>query len=252
MKGWLFVLCSLLLASRAIAAPCQLRFAAENDFPPHLIRDDDAHWHGQSVELLQALAAKVGCQVQFVSSPWLRALVQLKTGELDVISHFYKNTDREKDFYFIGPHHQEGIWLIGQPHDFQQVHTITDTKALQPKRRIAVLNGAYYGETFERYRRDPNFAAQLVPISSIQDKLALLNAGRVDGILEDRSVLRYWQQHKAKQAHRYQPIVLVYQAPVYFGFSKTSISPALFAKLQAAWQQLEAEHVIETLQQRYQ
>lgn len=253
MKGWSLVVVGVALSCIShIATACQWRFAAENDFPPHLIKVNDQHWRGQTVELLQALAAKVQCQVKFVSSPWLRSLVQLKNGELDVISHLYKNTEREKDYYFLGPHHLEGIWLIGRPEQFQQVHTLTDTLTLTPKPRIAVLNGAYYGETFSRTLRDANFAAQLVPISSIQDKLALLNAGRVDAILEDNSVLKYWQQHKAKNAALYQPIVQVYQAPVYFGFSKKTISAEQFAKLQLAWQQLVDAQTVQQIKQNYQ
>lgn len=252
LKGLPLLLLGLVCSALSFtAAACQWRFAAENDFPPHLIQVNEQHWQGQTVELLQALAAKAQCQIKFVSSPWLRSLVQLKNGELDVISHLYKNSEREKDYYFLGPHHLEGIWLIGKPEQFKGVHQLTDTLALNPKPRIAVLNGAYYGETFARTQRDANFAAQLVPISSIQDKLALLNAGRVDAILEDSSVLQYWQHHKAKNAALYQPIVLVYQAPVYFGFSKKTISAEQFAKLEAAWQQLVDAQAVQQIQQRY-
>lgn len=253
LKGWPLIIVGLVLSCIShVAAACQWRFAAENDFPPHLIKVNDQQWRGQSVELLQALAGKVGCDIQFVSSPWLRSLVQLKTGELDVISHFYKNTDREKDYYFIGPHHLEGIWLIGRPELFKQVQSLTDTLALNPRPRIAVLHGAFYGENFSRIQRDANFTAQLVPISSIQDKLALLNADRVDAILEDSSVLRYWQKHQAKNAALYQPIVQVYKAPVYFGFSKKTISAEQFARIQQAWQQLVDDQTVQDIQKKYQ
>lgn len=253
MKGWpKSVLALLCVAFSLQATACQLRFAAETDFPPHLIKNNEQHWHGQTAELLQALAAKVGCNIDYRSSPWLRSLMQLKSGELDVISHLYRNTECEKDYYFLGPHHLEAIWLIGKVADFKDVRTLTDTIHLKPAPRIAVLNGAYYGEDFAAVQRNPGFAALLVPISSIQDKLALLNADRVDAILEDRSVLHYWQHHKQKSADLYQPIVQVYQAPVYFGFSKKSISAAEFAKLQQAWLAMEKDQTVRSIQQRYQ
>lgn len=251
-SGYLWLLGILWLTLSNHSAACHLRFAAENDFPPHLIQTPNQQWQGQSVELLQALASRVGCSLEFRSSPWLRSLAQLKTGELDVISHLYRTPAREQEYYFIGPHHQEAIWLIGRREFFETAPTLADTPNLVPTPRIAVLNGAYYGDAFAALSQQPRFAAQLVPISSIQDKLALLNAGRVDAILEDRSVLGYWQQHHAKQAEQYRPIWLIYQAPVYFGFSKKSISPSQFQQLQQAWQQLEQTHQIQAIQQRYQ
>lgn len=253
MKGWLqFVISGLILAYTVQSSACELRFAAEVEFPPHLIQDQDLRWHGQSVELLQALAAKVGCQIDFRSSPWVRSLLQLKTGELDVISHLYHNAEREKDYYFVGPHHLEAIWLIGKPADFSGLKRLVDLTAIKPSGRIAVLNGAYYGEDFAALRTSPAFSAQLVTISSIQDKLALLNANRVDAILEDRTVLHYWQRENRKQAHFYQPILPVYEAPVYFGFSKKTISPAQYQALQRAWKEMVQDQTIQTIQSRYQ
>lgn len=253
MKGWLqFFVSGLMLVQSAQVSACEFRFAAEVEFPPHLIQDKDLRWHGQSVELLQALATKVGCKIDFRSSPWVRSLLQLKTGELDVISHLYHNAERDKDYYFIGPHHLEAIWLIGKPADFTGLKNLSDLSTIKPAGRIAVLNGAYYGENFAALSKEPAFAAQLVTISSIQDKLALLNANRVDAILEDRSVLHFWQRENRKQAHSYQPILQVYEAPVYFGFSKKSISKTQFEALQRAWKEIAQDQTIQTIQSRYQ
>jgi polar amino acid transport system substrate-binding protein len=80
------VVAMVLLCSASIQA-CVLRMAAETDFPPHLILREQG-WQGQSVELLQLLVKEVGCELEFVNSPWLRSLAQLKSGELDsVICH---------------------------------------------------------------------------------------------------------------------------------------------------------------------
>ena len=203
-----------------------LRMAAETDFPPHLILREQG-WQGQSVELLQLLAKEVGCELVFVNSPWLRSLAQLKSGELDLVSHLSYSDTRKADFAFIGPHHIESIWLIGDPSKLPKIEQLNDLSDKVDLERIAKLNGAYYGEQFELLEQKPFFARQLVSISSIQDKLALLEAGRVNAILEDQSVLHYWQTHQYKNAKNYQALVLVYQSPVYFGFSKTTLSLSL-------------------------
>jgi hypothetical protein len=44
----------------------------------------------------------------------------------------------------------------------------------------------------------------------------------------------------------------VYQSPVYFGFSKTTLSKAMLIKLQKAWQKLYEQGEIEKTVKRYQ
>lgn len=251
LKHLLSAVVPVLLFYCGLSHACVLRMAAETDFPPHLILKDQ-HWQGQSIELLQLLAKEVDCELQFINSPWLRSLAQIKSGELDLVSHLSYSEGRKTDFAFIGPHHIESVWLIGDPDKLPKVSNLKDLTHDVDLGRIAELNGAYYGEEFAVLKQNPFFARQLVSISSIQDKLALLEAGRVNAILEDHSVLHYWQSHKFNNADKYQPLVLVYQSPVYFGFSKTTLSKTMLVKLEKAWQRLYDRGDITKVVQRYQ
>ncbi len=248
-----WLVCLLLLASPLLAAesgPCRLRMSAETSFPPHLIRQDQ-QWTGLSVDLMQKLAAKVGCELAFVNSPWLRALQQSETGELDILSHLSFNPSRQSHFAFIGPHHIETIYLIGDPTRLPPLHSLNELTETVDLGRIATLYGAYYGEEFNLLSQSPHLTQQLVSISSIQDKLALLRANRVNAILEDLSVLHYWQQQQYPQANQYQPLLKVHQSPVYFGFSKASLSTAQLSALADAWQQLFEQGELTQIYQQY-
>lgn len=245
----LFVL--VLACCSGMTQACVLRMAAETDFPPYLMLKEQS-WKGQTVELAQLLAKEVGCELQFVNSPWLRSLAQIKSGELDLVSHLSYSEARTRDFAFIGPHHIESIWLIGNPAKLPKISALKDLSENVDLGRIAELNGAYYGNEFEQLKQKPFFARQLVNISSIQDKLALLEAGRVNAILEDDSVLHYWQTHQYKNAKNYQPLVLVYQSPVYLGFSKKTLSKTMLVNLQQAWQKLYEQGDVEKTVRRYQ
>ena len=240
-----------LLFGSGVTQACVLRAAAETDFPPHLILTEQG-WQGQSIELLNLLAKEVGCGLKFSNSPWLRSLAQTKAGQLDLVSHLAYNEARRNDFAFIGPHHIESIWLIGQPERLPPLSALADLSRTVDFGRIAELNGAYYGEEFAQLKLVPFFARQLVSISSIQDKLALLEASRVNAILEDVSVLRYWQAHHYTNAEKYQPLVLVYQSPVYFGFSKKSLSKTKLVQLEQAWQRLYDRGDLAKIVQRHQ
>lgn len=240
-----------ILLYSGLAHACVLRMAAETNFPPYLLLKDQS-WQGQTVELAQLLATEVGCELQLVDIPWLRALAQIKTGELDFVSHLSYSDARKKDFSFVGPHHMESMWLIGDPAKLPKFKALKDLGENVDLGRIAELIGAYYGEEFALLKQNPFFARQLVSISSIQDKLALLEAGRVNAILEDDTVLHYWQNQKYKNAEKYHPLVLVYQSPVYFGFSKNTLSKPMLIKLQKAWQKLYEQGDITKVVQRYQ
>ena len=233
-----------------ITHACVLRMAAETNFPPYQLLKQQ-RWEGQTVELARLLAAEVGCDLQFVDIPWLRSLAQIKSGELDLVSHMSYSGERGRDFAFVGPHHIESMWLIGNPDKLPKVSALKDLSENIDLGRIAELVGAYYGEEFALLKQNPFFARQLVSISSIQDKLALLEAGRVNAILEDESVLYYWQTHQYQNAEKYRPLLLVYKSPVYFGFSKKSLSKAMLVKLQKAWQKLYDQGVIDKTVKRY-
>lgn len=248
---WLFGLLLLSSVAGVAAEDCTLRMSVETDFPPHIIKQGE-QWSGLSVELMQKLAASVACKLEFVNSPWLRALQLSEAGELDILSHLSFNIERQPQFAFIGPHHNEAIYLIGDPTQLPaltQLHQLADDTDLG---RIAVLHGAYYGEDFKQLSSKPQLAQQLVVISSIQDKLALLRAGRVNAILEDISVLQYWQQQDYPQASMFQPLLKVYESPVYFGFSKKSLSAARIKALASAWQKLNDSGELKPIYAKYQ
>ncbi len=230
---------------------CTLRMSAETDFPPHLIQQQQ-QWTGLSVELMQRLALELNCELVFINSPWLRALQMSAQGELDVLSHLSVSNERRVQFAFIGPHHIESIYLVGDPGEISAPASLQQLADGVDLGSIATLHGAYYGEEFSRLSQQPTFARQLVSISSIQDKLALLRAKRVKAILEDVSVLHYWQQHHYPDAERYQPLLKVYESPVYFGFSKASLKESQLKQIAEAWQRLYQQGELNAIYQKYQ
>ncbi|MEO3876829.1 substrate-binding periplasmic protein [Rheinheimera fenheensis] len=235
----------------ATESDCTLRMSAETDFPPHLIQQQQ-QWTGLSVELMQRLAQELNCDLVFINSPWLRALQMSAQGELDVLSHLSVSNERKAQFAFIGPHHIESIYLVGDPSEISAPASLQQLAEGVDLGSIATLHGAYYGEEFSRLSQQPSFARQLVSISSIQDKLALLRAKRVNTILEDISVLQYWQQHKYPDAERYQPLLKVYESPVYFGFSKVSLSEKQLKHIADTWQRLYQQGELNAIYQKYQ
>ena len=226
---------------------CVLRFALDTSFPPHIVLTPQQP-EGLNVQMIRLLAAQVGCRVRFVNSPWARALKLLQQGEIDVISQLTYNQIRAKDIAFIGPHHQERMWLIADPAKVPPLRQLADLPQWPASLLIAVLNGGYFGPQLQQLRDDPVLQRRFYPMVSNQDKLALLESGRVQAVLEEELA---WFWRVKGQATVYRPLLLVHADPVYFGFSRVSVSPELLRRLDAAWLQLYQSGQLQQIRDYY-
>ncbi len=252
MVGWrgLGMLLGLALCPPAISAEppgCELRFALDTSFPPHIVLTSTQP-EGLNVQMIQALAAQVGCTVRFVHSPWARALKLLQQGEIDVVSQLTYNQTRAKAIAFIGPHHQERLWLIADPTKVPPLRQLADLPQWPASMVVAVLNGGYFGPQLQQLRDDPVLQRRFYPVVSNQDKLALLESGRVQAVLEEEFA---WYWRVKDKTTGYKPLLLVHADPVYFGFSRVSVGPAQLSKLAIAWQQLYDNGRLQQIRDRY-
>lgn len=249
MKQLVVTLLCLYLSLPAYS--CTLRMGIETSFAPYIIQQDDS-WRGLNVELLQRLAAEIGCELEFIHSPWLRSLKLIEQGELDVLSHLSYNLERSEQFAFIGPHQQEIIYLVGLPQAFPGLTELAKLKRAGTSGIIALLNGAYYGDELDSILNDAKNRTRFVFIRGNEDKQALLLNGRVHGVLEDIAAYHYWKKQAELPTSAYEPLFEVYQSPVYFGFSRKTLSPEQLQQLAVAWQRLYDNGSLSSIAQRYQ
>ncbi|WP_330129594.1 substrate-binding periplasmic protein [Alkalimonas cellulosilytica] len=245
-----FISSILILLLSLPAYSCQLRMGADSSFPPHL-NPNGSGWQGLSIELARALAEEAGCELVIYQSPWRRSLQLIAQGQLDMLSHLSFSEQRLADFRFIGPHHQETVVLIGDPKRLPALENLQQLATWPQELLLAILNGAYYGEAFEQLIALDDFGPTLVEIRSHEDKLALLDTGRVDAVLEDQSTLYHWRQTGQMQHRSYQQLLVVYQNPVYFGFSRHTISEEMAIRLDEAWQRLYQRGKLQQIRARY-
>ncbi|WP_397472278.1 substrate-binding periplasmic protein [Rheinheimera sp.] len=230
---------------------CVLRMGIETSFAPYIIQQDNS-WRGVNVELLQRLVQEIGCELEFIHSPWLRSLRLIEQGELDVLSHLSYNDERSKSFAFIGPHQLEKIYLVGLPQAFSGLSSVSQLRKAGTSGIIALLNGAYYGEELESVLNDAKNRTRFMFIRGNEDKQALLLNGRVHGVLEDIAAYHYWKKQSELPTAAYVPLFPVYQSPVFFGFNRKTLSVIQLKQLEQAWQKLYAEGTLQAILQTYQ
>lgn len=248
MRRIIFAMALLMACTPAVA--CTIRLGSELSFRPFIVYKND-HWQGVTIELLQMLVEDIGCQLEIIPSPWLRALRLVERGELDVLVHMTYSTERNNHFYFIGPHHLEQIYLVGAKHAFAGVTNVQQLKK-HGKGMIAYLNGSYYGEEMDKIINSKDSNSIFVAIVSNRDKISLLLNNRVEGVLDDLMAFTAWRDDLGEQNKTLKPILKVYENPVYFGFNKKTISADQFRKLAAAWQSRFADGSIQHIINKYQ
>ncbi|GGW57180.1 substrate-binding periplasmic protein [Alishewanella tabrizica] len=246
----LVIIAMIFLITSTSAAACSLRLGSEVSFRPFIDHKNE-RWQGVTIELLQMLAEDIGCQLDIIPSPWLRALRLVERGELDVLVHMTYSAARSKEFYFIGPHHLEEIYLVGADNAFAGITDVAQLKNYSTG-MIAFLNGSYYGQEIDDIISSHKSNNVFVPIVSNNDKILLLLNNRVDGVLDDIMAFIAWRDDMGRQDKNLKPILKVYETPVYFGFNKKTISKEQVEKLADAWQARFADGSIQQIIDKYQ
>lgn len=175
-----------LLAGAPVLAAGNSLTLASTDWCPYVC-SADAQRPGIVTEYLTELLARQGVALKVEHYPWSRAVYLASRGSVDGL-------------LTAAPGEAPGMLFAQQPTWTYQVCFFTrtdspwlfhDTASLRG-RSLAYMQGYAYGPALDRYLSDPANAAGMRPISGNQvtDRLiAMLRAGRVDSIVEDRLVM---------------------------------------------------------------
>ena len=176
----LFGLC---LAPAAGAAPAPsgpaILSAAEADYPPFSVVDQEGRAEGFSVELLQAALAAMGREVTFRTGPWTQVRGWLENGEVQALPLVGRTPEREFLFDFTFPY----MSLHGAIVIRDGTTGIVDLKDLKG-RRVAVMKG----DNAEEFLRREERGIRIIPTLSFEQALAELSAGKHDAVVTQRLV----------------------------------------------------------------
>jgi polar amino acid transport system substrate-binding protein len=190
------------------AQPCRLKVGWEEWFP--LFYRQNGHFQGSEYQLLSELSDAAGCQLEFIEVPWIRALQQLRNGELDMLYGASRNTEREAFARFSKAYRQERMVLVVRAHKTQSSPGEVSLRAWlaepgahgQP-RTLGLIRGFYYGDTLDPLVRAPADSTRRLEVRWDQQLHQVLTHGRIDGYLVEASVAR------ARQAAGGPPVSLL-------------------------------------------
>ncbi|MEJ2201235.1 MAG: PAS domain S-box protein, partial [Desulfuromonadaceae bacterium] len=123
-----------------------------------------------NVEVMRAVAAAVGMQVEFHLAPWNEVRTALEEGRIDALAGMYYSDERSRLVDFSVPHTLVSAGLFVR--DGSRIHSLED---LQGKEIIAQK-----GDVIDDYLRRENFAGRIIEVEDPVDELRLLASGKHD------------------------------------------------------------------------
>lgn len=230
--------------------PCELTVRVMN-YPPLAIKDAQSNWSGLDVDYTKALLDKVSCKYKFIEAPFARGLALLKSGGVDLSLNISFLKERASFLHYIGPQRIETIKFVSRQDNISPIETWDEFLSLH-----AVLirqRGTHIGNKIETaFKENIYLKKYLLEIADNEAMIDLLNKKRIDGFFIESSYLAYQQKENPQFKNIYVHPIVINQAPVYFAFSKRSISKEQIDALNIAFVDLNKSGVFKDIEMKYQ
>ena len=146
--------------------------------------------HGFSVELIEQALQHEGMASEYVNTTFSRAEKHIQAGLIDILPA----TDGEftPDLLITAEPVAYTRWVFVTRQDLDWTY---QGAASLEQVRLAVVAGYSYSDSTNRHieaNRDNGRVAQVYDVDPQVKSLELLASGRVDAVLEDETVVRYW------------------------------------------------------------
>ena len=200
---------ALLLTQPADALAERLRVGVYHN-PPKLMLDDQGHPSGILGDLLLAMAALEGWQLEAVPCTWQECLTALEAGELDLLPDVAWTEERSETLAF----HDEPVM-----HSWSQVYQrpglSLDAIVDLDGHRVAVLEGSIQRQFLDQLTDSFGVTPIPVEVSSFEEGFAAVRDGRAEASVVNRHY-GDWQanaQGLEVTPIMFQPARLFYAAP---------------------------------------
>lgn len=181
----LLCLAGLLAPAARAAEECDRLVVTGNpEYPPYLWRDpaDDNRLIGANADFMQLLGKEIGVPVEmrYVGN-WARVQEVVRNGRADMIAGAFYTLPRLEYMDYFYPAFRETrsvIWVqASKPIKYRK------WADLQGLKGVTVINNSF-GEAFDRYAKE---SLAVSTVSSLENALKVLQAGRVDYLLYEEA-----------------------------------------------------------------
>lgn len=215
-----------------------LTVATEGTYRPFSFHDESGELVGFDVEIAEAVAEKLGLEVEFQETQWDAIFAGLDAGRFDVIANQVSiNPEREEKYLFSEPYTvSPGVIVVPEDDD-----SITSFDDLAGKTTAQSLTSNWYELAQES-------GATVEAVEGWAQAVALLEQGRVDATINDS--LTYLDYEKTEGPTGLK-IAAETDEPSLSAFTFTKDKDALAEAIDGALAELREEGVLAEISEKY-
>ncbi|MBL4931356.1 amino acid ABC transporter substrate-binding protein [Clostridium paridis] len=171
----------------------------DDTFVPMGFKDDNGDINGFDVDLANAVGEKLGVKVKFQPIDWTMKESELNGGKIDVIWNGYSITDERKEKVAFSKPYLENKQVI-----ITLANSPIKTKADLNGKNVAAQNGSSAVDAVEKEADLVKTfkGGKLVTFETNNDALMDLEAGRVDAVVGDEILIRYYTNQRGESKYK--------------------------------------------------
>lgn len=208
-------------ASIAPDTNCALRLGFEA-WEPYQFMSLDNKASGLDIELMQAIADEMDCQLLTTQGTWVDLMAQLKVGDVDMLLGASVTPAREEFAYFSKPYRKEQFVMFVRA--AASLPETTLAEFLTAGKKIGIVSEYFYGTDFAELLADYKFKTQFIEASLSELNIARLLDEEIDGMIEDSFVARSMLRRKGLESQIARHAIELSSGDVFVMFSKKSVS----------------------------
>lgn len=167
------------LAERA-DLPDTLRVGTEGVYAPFSMRQGE-DFTGFDIEVMDALAERLGVEVEYVATPWDSMFAALEADRFDLVANQVTYNEERAELYDLSdPYVETGGVLVVAEDNPQDIQALADLDGMRAAENLT----SSWAELAEEN------GAEIVGVDGMTEAMSSLKEGRVDAIVNDKLAVR--------------------------------------------------------------
>lgn len=174
-----------------IEASGTLRVGTEGTYSPYSYHDNVGDLTGYDVELMEAIGAELGLEVEFCEMGFDELAAGLDDGRFDVVADQICVTDERQESYLFSEPYAYVTGAVVTRDDYDGIESFEDLDG----KRVALTETSNWARLAESY------GAEIVPTKGFSESMRAVLDGKADATVNDNLVfLDYMEEHPGSHA----------------------------------------------------